>query len=186
MWINIRVVGNVKYMKRIQLSKVASRIIWKSCGNIETVGINIRVRGKVYLQIKLYCENIWTVGSTPGWRGGSNIWKEDDEGYLQVKVNFKQWLLRSGCLGIVNGWNIYSMKIKFSRVNIYILGIAIRLVGNAKLGCASANWEEYWVTLFLKYGRASSYQMGTWYTGRSLIVQLNTNFGFILSLKRGK
>ena len=32
-------------MKRIQLSKVASRIIWKSCGNIEIVGINIRVLG---------------------------------------------------------------------------------------------------------------------------------------------
>ena len=44
MWINIRVEG--KYMKRTQLSKVASRIIWKSCGNIETVGINIRVLGK--------------------------------------------------------------------------------------------------------------------------------------------
>ena len=57
MWINIRVVENVKYMKRIQLSKVASRIIWKSCGNIETVEINIRVLGEVYVQIKLYCEN---------------------------------------------------------------------------------------------------------------------------------
>ena len=46
MWINIRVVGNVKYMKRIQLSKVAGRIIWKSCGNLESVGINMRVVGK--------------------------------------------------------------------------------------------------------------------------------------------
>ena len=29
-------------------------ILWKY---IETVGINVRARGKVYLQIKLYCEN---------------------------------------------------------------------------------------------------------------------------------
>ena len=28
---------------------------------------------------------------------------EDEEGYLQVKANFKQWGLRYECLAIVNG-----------------------------------------------------------------------------------
>ena len=43
----------MKYMKRVQLSNVASRIIWKSCGNIERAGINIRVLGKSICIVKI-------------------------------------------------------------------------------------------------------------------------------------